>query len=187
MPASVLVFCGSRDGADPAYAAAAATLGRLIGEGGHRLVYGGGNVGLMGAVADAALAAGGEVVGVIPEHLQGREVAHAGLTDLEVVTSMHERKARMYALADVVVVLPGGFGTLDELFETLTWNQLGLHELPVGLLDIEGYWAPLTALLDGSVASGFVDAARRDAVVTGSDTAALLARLIGTQASGSSS
>ena len=176
----MLVFCGSRDGADPAYAQAAATLGRLIGAGGHRLVYGGGNVGLMGAVADAALQAGGEVVGVIPEHLEGREVAHGHLTDLEVVTSMHERKARMYALADAVVVLPGGFGTLDELFETLTWNQLGLHELPVGLLDIGGYWEPLTALLDRSVEAGFVDASRRDAVVTHTDPAAILGMLLGT-------
>ena len=176
-PSSVLVFCGSRPGADPAYAEAATTLGRLIGERGDRVVYGGGNVGLMGAVADAALEAGGEVIGVIPEHLEGLEVAHGGLTRLEVVTSMHERKARMYDLADVAVVLPGGFGTLDELFETLTWNQLGLHAMPVGLLDVAGYWKPLTSLLDDSVAAGFVDAARRDAVITATDPATLLAQL----------
>ncbi|QWC84669.1 TIGR00730 family Rossman fold protein [Nocardioidaceae bacterium] len=175
---SVLVFCGSRAGEDPAYARAAASLGREIAARGLRVVFGGGRVGLMGEVADAALAAGGEVVGVIPQHLEDREVAHESLTGLEVVGSMHERKARMYELADAVVVLPGGFGTLDELFETLTWNQLGLHRVPVGLLDVAGYWAPLVQVLDASVTAGFVDAANRDAVITRSEVGDLLDSLL---------
>ena len=171
---SVLVFTGSRHGADPAYAAAAEALGAEIARRGCWLVYGGGRVGLMGVVADAAMEAGGEVLGVIPDHLQTEEVAHPGLTDLEITGSMHERKARMYELADAVVVLPGGLGTLDELFETLTWNQLGLHQVPVGILDAAGYWRPLVELLDRSVEAGFVDAAQIAAITVGSEPVLLL-------------
>ncbi len=159
--ASICVFTGSRDGRRPAYVDAATALGEEIAHRGLRLVYGGGRVGLMGAIADAALAAGGEVAGVIPRSLVDAEVAHPGLTELHVTGSMHERKATMADLSDAVVALPGGLGTLDELFESLTWTQLGLHALPCGLLDVEDYWAPLVRLLDHAVAEGFVAPASR--------------------------
>ncbi len=150
------VFCGSSPGVDPAYRSAAEHLGRTLARRGIGIVYGGGSVGLMGALADAALAAGGEVVGVIPRALQLREVGHAGLSELHVVASMHERKARMAELAGAFVALPGGMGTLEELAEILTWAQLGLHEKPCGLLDVGGYWRPLVAFFDHAVAEGFV-------------------------------
>ncbi len=171
---SVCVFSGSSDGARPAFASAADELGRAVAERGLRLVYGGGRVGLMGRVADAALAAGGAAVGVIPRSLARREVAHEGLTELHVVETMHERKALMAGLSDAVVALPGGLGTLDELFETLTWNQLGLQSMPCGLLDADGFWSPLLAMLDHAVTEGFVSAALRDLLSAASEPAALL-------------
>jgi hypothetical protein len=170
------VYCGSRPGDDPAFAAAAASFGRLLAERGIGVVYGGGNVGLMGAVADAALDAGGDVVGVIPEALFEREVAHERLTDLEVVDSMHTRKRRMADLADGFVALPGGFGTLEELVEVLTWAQLGFHTDPCGLLNVDGYYEGLVAFIDQQVDAGFVDPAHRDLLVVTDDPVELLAR-----------
>lgn len=156
MTLTVCVYCGSRNGASPAFRAAAQALGRLIGERGWRLVYGGGNVGLMGVTADAALAAGAEVVGVIPERLVHLEVGHRALTELHVVPTMHERKRLMAELADVFVALPGGIGTFEELFEVWTWRHLGYHDRPLGLLETAGYWAPMVAFLRHSVAEGFM-------------------------------
>lgn len=156
MPGSICVYCGSNVGASPAYLAAARDLGRAMARRGIRLVYGGGHVGLMGAVADAVLEAGGEVVGVITEQLVGAEVAHRGLTSLEVVADMHARKARFEELSDAFIALPGGFGTVEELVEVLTWNQLGLIHKAVVLFDVEQYWAPLLAWMDAAVDAGFV-------------------------------
>jgi len=173
----VCVFCGSSPGRRPAFAAAASELGRRLAEHGVGLVYGGGSVGLMGRVADAALAAGGEVVGVIPEALAGKEVAHPGLTRLHVVKSMHERKALMAEMADAFVALPGGFGTLDELFEAITWGQLGLHRKPIGLLDVEGYFAPLVSFVDRAVEDGFVRPPYRALFVVSATVDGLLAAL----------
>ena len=150
------MFCGSSSGFDPAFAEAAVEVGQAIAGGGHQMVYGGGHVGLMGIVADAVLNGGGSVTGVITEHLVGAEVAHGELTALEVTASMHERKARMAELSDGVIVLPGGFGTLDESFELLTWNQLGLIAAPVVFLDVDGFFDPLFAFIDGAVRSGFI-------------------------------
>lgn len=155
------VYCGSNSGTEPAFAATARQLGGALARRGIGLVYGGGHVGLMGAVADAALEAGGEVIGVITEQLIGAEVAHSGLTHLEVVPTMHDRKARLDELADGFLVLPGGFGTLDEFAEVLTWNQLGLIAKPVVLLDVEGYWAPVLDWMERAVEKGFVRAAHR--------------------------
>ena len=154
---SLCVYCGSSGGVESAHRDAAAKLGRLMAERGMRLIFGGGNIGLMGALADAALAAGGSVTGVIPGHLKNREVAHPDLTELIVVDSMHERKLRMFQLADAFAVLAGGLGTLDETFEIITWRQLGLHDKPIVLVDDAGYWAPLRRLIDHVVASGFAD------------------------------
>lgn len=150
------VYCGSNVGADPAVRRLAERLGAALAERGVGLVYGGGNAGLMGAVADATLAAGGEVTGVIPEHLQGIELAHTGLTRLEVVASMHERKARMADLADGFIALPGGFGTFEELLEMLTWNQLGLQAKAVVVLDHGDFFQPLLELFDAAVEAGFL-------------------------------
>jgi uncharacterized protein (TIGR00730 family) len=165
----VAVFCGSSLGRESRYAAAAADFGRRLAEAGVGIVYGGASVGLMGVLADAALAAGGEVIGVIPGGLFAAEVPHQGLTQLQVVGSMHERKAAMASLADAFAALPGGLGTLDELFEILTWRQLGLHAKPVALVDSARFWNPLAALLDGLTAAGFVPAAARDALVNVAD------------------
>jgi uncharacterized protein (TIGR00730 family) len=156
MPAihSVAVFCGSQSGANPAFAAAARELGRGLAESRMRLVYGGGRVGLMGAVADAVLEAGGEILGVIPEFLTRREVAHTAVA-LAVTDSMHSRKQRMFSEADAFVSLPGGLGTLDETIEIITWRQLGLHEKPIVLCDVAGSAAPLRAAIDAAVESGF--------------------------------
>jgi uncharacterized protein (TIGR00730 family) len=153
---ALCVFCGSSTGVDPAFSTTAAALGRAIAEAGLGLVYGGGHVGLMGVVADSAMAAGGDVVGVMTEQLVAAEVAHRGLTRLEVTSSMHERKARMAELSDGVIVLPGGFGTLDEAFEIVTWNQLGLVSSPVVFLDVLGYFAPLFDFIERSASTGFV-------------------------------
>jgi uncharacterized protein (TIGR00730 family) len=157
----VCVFCGARTGSSPRYAEAASALGRRIGERGLGLVYGGARVGLMGALADAALAAGAPVLGVLPRSLSSVEVAHAGLSELALVDGLHARKARMTAESDAFVALPGGYGTLDELFEALTWAQLGLHTRPLGLLNVDGFWDPLVATVDRQVASGFVTPADR--------------------------
>jgi uncharacterized protein (TIGR00730 family) len=150
------VFAGSSSGARSAYAAAARDLAGELVRRGLGLVYGGGSVGLMGALADAALAAGGEVIGVIPRPLATRELAHPGLTALHVVESMHERKALMASLVDGFVALPGGFGTLEEALETVTWSQLGIHRKPLGLLNVEGYWEALRAMVAHAVGEGFV-------------------------------
>ncbi|MEM8822818.1 MAG: TIGR00730 family Rossman fold protein [Pseudomonadota bacterium] len=157
MGKSVCVFCGSRDGRDPAYAKAAESLGRGLAEAGWRLVYGAGDVGLMGRVARAAQMAGGETFGVIPEHLVRREVGKRDLTAFVVTETMHERKKVMFMNADAVVVLPGGAGTLDEFFEVLTWRQLGLHDKPIVVLDPNGFWGPLSALLQSVVDGGFAE------------------------------
>ena len=172
----VCVFCGSSPGTNPAYLDAARAMGRALAERKIGLVYGGGSTGLMGAVADAALAAGGEVVGVIPRALQLRELAHTGLTHLHVVGSMHERKSRMAELAQGFVALPGGLGTLEELAEILTWAQLGLHARPVGLLDVAGFWAPIVAFVDHAVQEGFVRPENRQLLTVAADPAALLDR-----------
>lgn len=152
------VYCGSNSGNDPVYAESAVALGRRLAERGIGLVYGGGHVGMMGTLADAALAAGGEVTGVITSQLVTAEVAHRSVTTLEVVDDMHQRKARFEQLADGFIALPGGFGTVEELFEMVTWNQLGLVRKPVVLLDVAGYWAPLVAWAEHAVRTGFVRA-----------------------------
>lgn len=154
--AALCVFCGSSSGADPAFSATAAALGAAIARAGLDLVYGGGHVGLMGVVADSAMAAGGDVIGVMTEQLVAAEVAHHGLTRLEVTSGMHQRKARMAELSDGVIVLPGGFGTLDEAFEIITWNQLGLVSAPVVFLDVLDYFTPLFDFIERSASTGFV-------------------------------
>lgn len=173
----ICVFCGSSDGARPAYRAAAEELGRALARLGIALVYGGSNVGLMRALADSVLGTGGEAIGVIPDHLAARGVAHPGLTELRVVRSMHERKAMMADLADAFVVLPGGLGTLEEFLEVITWSQLGLHAKPAGILDVEGYYDSLLELLDHGVREGFVREASRRQIVFDDDPGRLLAIL----------
>ena len=168
------VFCGSSGGSRDVYADSARRLGRLLAERGVGLVYGGGHIGLMGVLADAALAAGGEVAGVIPQTLVDKELAHSGLTALHVVATMHQRKALMADLADGFAALPGGFGTADELFEILTWLQLGIHERPVGLLNVEGYFDALLAWIDHTVAEGFLREQHRRALLVGEEPEALL-------------
>src|SRR5574343_1243815 len=163
---NICVFCGSSSGHDEVYRAASTALGELLARRGIGLVYGGGNVGLMGIVADACLSAGGRVTGVIPQALMGKEVAgravdHSGLTRLEVVDSMHTRKARMAELADGFIALPGGLGTFEELFEILTWAQLGFHSKPVGLLNVDAYYQPLIQMMDRGVTEGFMKAQNR--------------------------
>ncbi len=161
----VAVFLGSSTGLEPEYVVAAADFGRRLARAGVGIVYGGASVGMMGALADAALAEGGEVIGVIPGGLFAAEIPHPALTRLEVVGTMHERKALMAALADGFAALPGGLGTLDELFEILTWQQIGLHAKPVALVDVGGFWDPLTRMLDGLTEAGFVPRAARDCLV----------------------
>ena len=172
----VCVFCGSSMGTRPAYAQAARNLGEELARRGLGLVYGGAHVGLMGVLADSCRAAGGEVIGVIPGSLVDAEVAHTGLDDLRVVGTMHERKALMSELADGFVALPGGFGTMDELCEAITWSQLGLHPVPkpCGVLDVAGFFAPLVALFDGAAAEGFMRVEHRDLVLVEDEPAALL-------------
>ncbi|WP_374324707.1 LOG family protein [Aquipseudomonas alcaligenes] len=174
---SVCVFCGASPGARPIYHEAAAQLGRHIAERGLTLVYGGGAVGLMGVVADAALAAGGEVIGIIPQSLERAEIGHKGLTRLEVVDGMHARKARMAELADAFIALPGGLGTLEELFEVWTWGQLGYHAKPLGLLEVDGFYARLTDFLDHLVAERFVREQHRAILQVSASPAELLARM----------
>lgn len=172
---SVCVYCGSNPGLKPVYAERAMALGTRLAKEKLTLVFGGGNVGLMGILADAVLAAGGEVIGVIPEQLVGWEIAHRGVTRLEVVANMHERKARMFDLSDAFVALPGGFGTLDEMFEMLTWRQLGIGDKPCAFLDVDGFYAPLVAMMDRMVAEGFVHAEQRHDLWHGDDIGAMLA------------
>ncbi len=173
---SICIFCGSSFGTDPAYEDAARDTGKILAEAGITLVYGGGNVGLMGAIADAALDAGGEVIGVIPRALMEREIGHPGLTELHVVGSMHERKAKMATLSNGFVALPGGTGTLEELFEVLTWAQLGEHHKPCGLLDFAGYYEPLLAVFDHMVERGFLKEQHRKMLLVEREPAALLER-----------
>lgn len=168
------VFCGSSAGHPPIYRETAATIGRLIAESGIELVYGGGHVGLMGALADAALAVNGHVIGVMPQALIDREVGHAGLSDMRIVNSMHERKALMVDLADGFIALPGGHGTLDEFCEVLTWAQLGIHTKPCGVLNIDGYYDGLLALFDRAVEDGFLKPIHRDMIVVESEPGSLL-------------
>lgn len=168
------MYCGSSPGADPRFGQAALELGALIAERGLRLVYGGGHVGLMGKLADAVLANGGEVHGVITRALEGKEVAHAGLTELDVVDTMHARKARMADLSDGFVMLPGGFGTLDEFFEALTWTQLGVHAKPCAILDVAHYFEPLVSFIQSATDERFVRAEHRDMIITASNPASIL-------------
>jgi len=166
---SICVYCGASFGKSPEYLSLAQELGRQMGRRGIRLIYGGGRVGLMGAVADATLAEGGKVIGIIPDHLQTAEVGHSGLSELKVVDSMHTRKRLMFDLSDAFVVLPGGFGTLDETFEIVTWRQLGLHDKPIVLVDHNGYWDPFLDLVDHVIAEGFArPAARQNFSIAGS-------------------
>ena len=174
---SVCVFCGSRPGHLPAYAEAARALGTGIADKGWRLVYGAGDVGLMGEVARAALHQGARTMGVIPTHLMGREQGKRDLAQLVITQDMHERKKVMFMNSDAIVVLPGGAGSLDEFFEVLTWRQIGLHTKPILLLDIEGYWQPLLALLDHVIAQGFAEAAMKDYFQTVPDVATALNRI----------
>jgi uncharacterized protein (TIGR00730 family) len=175
---AICLYTGSSPGAKPAYRAAAEALATELANRGITLVYGGGHVGLMGAAADAALAAGGSVIGVIPTDIASKEVEHHGLTELHVVGSMHERKMKMFSLADAMIALPGGLGTMEELFEVWTWNQLGFHSKPVGLLNVAGYYDQLLAFLDTMVDQRFVHGAHRDLLQVGSDVPALLDRLL---------
>jgi hypothetical protein len=175
---SICVYCGSRHGARPAYAAAARALGQAIGSRGWQLVYGGGQVGLMGEVADATLAAGGRVIGVIPDSLKKLEVGHLGLHELHVVPTMHVRKQMMAERADVFIALPGGIGTLEELYEVWTWRQLGYHDQPIGLLNIDGYYDDLLRFMAHTVEQGFLSGAQRAVLQVGVDPEQLLLALI---------
>ena len=171
---SICVYCGSNPGAKPVYVERATELGRRLASEGLRLVYGGGRTGLMGAVADGVLAAGGQVTGVIPQQLVDMEVAHAGVTTLEVVGSMHERKSRMFDLADAFVALPGGFGTAEEIFEMLTWRQLGIGKKPCAFLDVDGFYAPLIGMIDQMVEQRFLHPEQRQDLWYGDDAGQML-------------
>lgn len=174
---TVCVYCGANAGVLPDYTDAARRTAALLTQNGITIVYGGGSVGLMGILADAALASGGSVIGVIPEHLTAREIAHDRLTELHVVGSMHERKALMMKLSDAFIAMPGGLGTLEELFEILTWGQLGLHAKPCGLLNVRGYYDPLVALLDRAVDQRFLRPEHRGLLLVENDVGRLLERL----------
>ncbi|RUL66157.1 TIGR00730 family Rossman fold protein [Dyella dinghuensis] len=163
-PTSLCVYCGSSSGKHPEYTEQARAFGTEMARRGIALIYGGGKVGLMGSVADAVLTAGGKAIGVIPRQLVEREVAHPGLTEMHVVETMHQRKTRMYELSDAFVALPGGYGTMDEMFEMLTWAQLGLHKYPCAFLDVRGYYTPLRTMMDHMVTEGFVRREQRDSV-----------------------
>lgn len=170
----ICVFCGSSTGTNPVYAEQAAALGKLLAEREIGLVYGGGKVGLMGVIADAVLAAGGEAIGVIPKHLMNVELGHTGLTELHVTEDMHERKAKMAELSDAFLALPGGVGTLEELAEMWTWAQLGLHGKPIGLVDVAGFFRPLRDFVDHLVTEGFLRPQHRDMVFIDAEPAVLL-------------
>jgi uncharacterized protein (TIGR00730 family) len=171
---TVCIFCGSRPGARPEFLEAATEFGAELARRGLTLVYGGASVGLMGAVANAVLANGGRAVGVLPRHLQQREIGHQGLAELLLVDSMHERKALMAERADAFIALPGGFGTFDELFEIITWGQLGLHRKPIGLLDVSGYFQPLLAMVRQGVHDGFIPTAHAHPFVVSNSSTELL-------------
>ncbi|RJP55121.1 MAG: TIGR00730 family Rossman fold protein [Anaerolineaceae bacterium] len=171
---SICVFCGSSDSVHADYLAGARTMGRLLAQRGIRLIFGGGKTGLMGAVADGALEAGGEVIGVIIPSMNTGPLAHAKLTSMEVTPTMHARKARMHELAQGFIALPGGYGTFDELFETITWSQTGAHEKPIGLLNLRNYYAPLLTAIDHAVAEGFVFREHRESLFCESDPEKLL-------------
>lgn len=175
---AVCVFCASAPGRSPAYAEAASAFGALLAGRSLTVVYGGGRAGLMGALADGALAAGGTVVGLIPQFLVDREVAHTGVSELVVVGSMHERKLGMAQRADAFVALPGGLGTLEELVEAWTWTQLGLQRKPIGLLDVEGYWRPFLAMIEAGVGAGFIPRGSLERLVVDDDPERLVARLV---------
>ena len=174
---SVCVYCGSQDGLDPAYAEAARAMGDALADHGMRLVYGGGGIGMMGQIADRVLERGGEVVGVIPQALMRVEIAHAGVTEMHVTTDMHERKAKMAELSDAFITLPGGLGTLEELFETWTWEQLGYHQKPMGLLNVNGYFDGLLQFLDQAMQRGYVRERHRNTLIVDAEPEAMLARL----------
>jgi len=174
----ICVFCGSQLGTNGLYQQAAAELGQLLVQRRYGLVYGGGHVGLMGVIADAVLQAGGEVIGVIPESMVARELAHTGVTRMHVVPSMHMRKARMAELADAFVAMPGGYGTFEELFEIITWAQLGLHRKPIGLLNVAGYFEGLMALVERAIAEGFIKPEHRQLTVMADRPEALLEALL---------
>jgi uncharacterized protein (TIGR00730 family) len=178
---SVTVYCGSNAGADPAYAEGTRALARLLAGSGIRIVYGGAALGLMGILADTAMEAGGEVIGVMPQALIDREIGHRGLTDLRVVGSMHERKALMADLADAFIALPGGIGTLEELIEVYTWSQLGMHRKPIGVLNVNGYYDSLAAFLDDAVRERFLPAQHREVLIFEPDPETLLARMAGAE------
>ena len=173
----ICVFCGSNPGRSPIYALAAEALAKALVERNIGLVYGGGAVGLMGVLADAVLRGGGEVIGVIPRGLWDREVGHRGLTRLEIVDTMHQRKAMMAELSDAFVALPGGLGTYEEIFEVWTWSQLGMHEKPCGFVDVHGFYSPLMAFLDASVEAGFIRPIHRETALVDEDPSNLLDRL----------
>lgn len=177
--ARICVYCGSMSGTRPEYVHGAQALAQALVQGGHSLIYGGGNVGLMGVVADAVLAGGGAVVGVIPHALMAREVGHPGVTTLHVVDSMHERKALMADLADAFIALPGGVGTFEELFEAITWTQLGVHRKPCGLLNVAGFYDGLLRFLDHAWSEGFLRAETRAIVTASADPTELIPRLLG--------
>ena len=171
---SICVFCGSADGVSPDFTAGARQMGRTLAERGLRLIYGGGKTGLMGAVADGALEAGGEVIGVIIPSMNTPALAHIGLARMDIVPSMHTRKARMHELADGYIAMPGGFGTFDELFETITWGQIGAHQKPIGFLNIKNYYAPLLTAIDHAVNEGFIFREHRDGLCCEADPQNLL-------------
>jgi hypothetical protein len=173
----ICVFCGSRHGARPTYSEAARRVGEALARDGLGLVYGGGRVGLMGVLADAAIATGGRVVGILPEHLSGKEIAHDGLSELHIVPSMHARKAMMAERSRAFLALPGGVGTFEELFEILTWSLLGLHHKPLGLLNVEGYYDTLIAFLDRAVSEDFLRPEHRDLLIVSDDPEAIVSRL----------
>ena len=174
---SVAVFCGSSSGKDSIYRSRAAVLGATLAQQNIRIIYGGAKVGLMGAVADAALSAGGHVVGVIPRFLRSKEIAHVALTELILVESMHDRKTKMHDLCDGIIALPGGFGTLEELFEILTWAQLGLHKKPIGLLDVNGFYSHLKKLLQSMVNEGFLKEINYNMLLISDDIKGLLSQM----------
>jgi len=178
-PRAVCVFCGSSPGSNPAFREAAAAFGRGLGERGVELVYGGASIGIMGAVADAAIAAGGRATGVITEALAGHEIAHSSLSDLHVVSTMHERKAVMSSLCDAFAMLPGGFGTLEEFMESVTWAQLGLHDKRCGILNVDGFFDDLLDFAEHAVEEGFIKARSVEGLVVAKDAEALLDALVG--------
>ena len=174
---SIVVFCGSSAGHDPEFLVSAKALGATIASRGARLIYGGAKVGLMGCIADAALAQGSEVIGILPRFLSIKEVAHEGLTQLLIVENMHERKTKMFELGDAFIAMPGGFGTLEELFEVVTWAQLGLHQKPIGVLNVNGFYDPLMAQRDHMVSKGLLKQRNRDLIMIDSAVDGLLAKM----------